>query len=108
MTASLGAGEAFDGFAEEIIAGHNDQVVVDFFFVENEVDVADGAEFVGIVGRTVVDDFEIQFGFFGAIVVSPFLKMVGELGVGDEVNAVHADGGDVVDDVFDHRLACDR
>jgi hypothetical protein len=73
-------------FAEQIVAGHHDQIVVHVLRFEDVMDVADGAEFVGVVGRAVVDDGEIQFGFGGAIMVRPFLKMAGEFGVGDDVN----------------------
>lgn len=97
--------EIFDALAEEVVASDDDEVVVHVFFFEDEIDVADGAEFVGVVSGAVVDDFEVKFGF--RVAVGPFLEVVGELGVGDDVNHVHADGGDVVDDVFDHRFAGD-
>ena len=39
----------------------------------------------------------------------PFLKMSGELGVGDDVNAVNlGDGHEIIEDMLDHRLARDR
>ena len=72
------------------------------------MDVADGAELVGVVGGAVVDDGEIEFGFGGAIMLRPFLEMAGELGVGHDINAVNAaDGREVVEHVLDHRLAGD-
>ena len=46
--------------------------------------------------------------FVRAIIVRPFLEMPGELGVGDDIDAVDAaDGREIVEDVFDHRLAGD-
>jgi len=72
------------------------------------MNVADRAELVGVVGRAVVDDGEIEFGFRRAIFLGPFLEMPGELVVGHDVDAVDpADGREVVEDVFDHRLAGD-
>ena len=51
---------------------------------------------------------KFKFGFGGAVMVRPFLEMAGELGVGDDVNAVNAaDGREVVEHVLDHRLARD-
>ena len=56
----------------------------------------------------VVDDGEIQLGLGGAIIVRPFLEMIGELGVGHDVDAVNpADGREIIQDVLDHRLARD-
>ena len=44
------------------------------------MDVADGTEFIGVVGRTIIDDGEVKFGFGGPIMVRPFLEMTGKLG----------------------------
>src|SRR5664280_2421033 len=72
------------------------------------MDVADGAEFVGVVGGAVVDDGEFKLGFGGVVTLRPFLKMAGELGVGDDIDAVNAaDGREVVEHVLNHRLARD-
>ena len=94
--------------AEQIVAGDHDQIVIHVLRFEDVMDVADRAELVGVVGGMVVDDGEIHFRFRRAIIVRPFLKMPGELGVGDDVNAVNlGDGREVVEDVLDHRLARD-
>ena len=72
------------------------------------MDVADGTEFVGVAGRAVIDDGEIPFRLCRAMAVRPFLEMIGEFGVGDDINAIDAaDGREVVEDVFDHRPAGD-
>jgi len=66
------------------------------------MDVADGAELVGVVGRAVIDNGEFKLGFRGAVLFRPLLKMAGELGVRNDINAVNAaDGREVVEYVLD-------
>ena len=100
--------EAGELFAEQIVAGHHDDVIVHFFTLKNQMQVADGAEFVGVVRGTIIDDGEIQFRFIDAVGVGPFLEMRGELGMGDDEHAVEAgNAGEIVEHVVDHRLARD-
>ena len=95
--------------AEQVVARDDDDVVVHVLGLQDEMDVADGAELVGVVGRAVVDDGEVELGLVGAVIRGPLLEVAGELGVGDDVNAVNAaDGREVVEHVVDHRLAGDR
>ena len=64
--------EIAEFFAEQIVAGDDDEVVVHVLRFEDIVDVADGAEFVGVVGGAVVDDGEFKLGFRGAVLFRPF------------------------------------
>ena len=54
------AAKIFEALAEEVVAGDDDEIVLDVFAREDEVEVADGAEFVGVVGGAVVDDGEVR------------------------------------------------
>jgi hypothetical protein len=70
------------------------------------MDVPNGAELVGVAGGSVVDDLEIERGLFPAIFFGPFGEMGNELLVGDDEHLVDVFYfGEVVDDVFEHRLA---
>ena len=100
--------EGFEGLAEEIVPGDDDDVVVELFAVEDEFEVTDGTEFVGVVGGSVIDDGEFDGGFGGAVLVGPGLEVGGEAVVGDDDDAIDAgDGGEVVEDVIHHGFAGD-
>jgi hypothetical protein len=76
---------------------------------QHEVDITNRTKLVGIVSRTVIDDGEFKLSLGRVILVSPFLEMVGELGVGDHVNPVDArDRREIIEHVLDHGLSRDR
>ena len=60
--------------AEQVVAGDDDDVVRHILRLEHEMDVADGAELVAVVGRPVVDDGEVELGFVGVVVRRPLLE----------------------------------
>ena len=98
--------ESLQRLAEQVVAGHHDEVAVHVFTVDDQVQIADGAKLVGVIGRTVIDDGEIEVRPGRAIVLRPFLEVAGELCVGHDIDPLEpADGREVVQHVFDHRPA---
>ncbi len=74
--------------AEEVVARDDDDVVVNLLLLQDEVQVADGSELVGVVGGLVVDDGELDAGAARAVILCPTLEVPGELSVGDDVDVV--------------------
>src|SRR5581483_629784 len=50
--------ESVKALVEQVVAGHDHHVVINLFTGQDEVEVADGAEFIGVIGGTIVDDGE--------------------------------------------------
>ena len=68
--------------------------------------IADGSELVRVVGRVVIDDGDLRPPAERAAAFGPALEVPGELAVGDDVDVVDLlDGREVVEHVFEHRLA---
>jgi len=94
---------------EKVIAANDDDVVVDFVFLQDEMRVADCAEPVRFVSALVVDGGKAEVQIGPVIAVGPLLEMARELCVGNDVRVIYsANGRDVVDDVLEHRLPRDR
>ena len=51
--------EVVERLAEEVVAGHDDEVVVDALALDHEADVADRAQAVVVARRPVVDDGDV-------------------------------------------------
>src|SRR5207302_1122559 len=47
-------------FAKEIVACHDDNIVVNLLPLQDEVQVPDGAQLIRIVSRTVIDNGELE------------------------------------------------
>jgi hypothetical protein len=45
------------------------------FSIKHQVDIPDGAEFVGIIGGTVVDDGKVELSFPGVVSIGPTLEV---------------------------------
>lgn len=77
-------------------------------FCTTKIDVADGAELVGVARGAVVDDGEGELRVRGVVGVGPLLEVGGELVVRDNEDLRDAgDGREVVNDPLHHRLAGD-
>src|SRR5690606_24725390 len=53
--------KAFQLFAEQIVSRDNDQVIIHILRFQHVMDVANRAEFVGVISGIVVDDGEVEF-----------------------------------------------
>src|SRR5436853_6708019 len=67
--------EPFQTVAEEIVSRNHDDVVVDPRLVNYQIQIANRAELVRIVGRVIVRDREAGVRMRGAINIGPTLKM---------------------------------
>ena len=95
--------------AEEVVASNHNHVIVNISIFQNQVQIADRAEFVVITGGVIVHHPHRR-GEVGEITTAgPILKMSRELFVGHDERLV--DGlyrPEAGQDMIDHRLAGDR
>ena len=83
--------ESTEALVEEVVTGHHDQVVVQILLFEHQVQVADGSQLVGIIGRSVVDHRESERVLGGfAIRLRPLRELACELGVAHHEHLVDA------------------
>ena len=103
------AGEPFQGLAEKIVSGDDNQIGVPQVLAGNDqIDITDGSELVGIVLGAVIDDLEVQLRLAAGVFVSPGLEIGGELVVGHHENILDLrNGRQIIDYPFDHRFAGD-
>ena len=77
-----------EALVEEVVTGHHDQIVVELFLFEHQIQVSDGPQFVGIIGRTVVDDRKTEGVLSGfQIGLRPLREVARELGIGVGVSS---------------------
>ena len=102
--------ESTEALVEEVVTGHHDQVVVQILLFEHQVQVADGPQFVGIVGRSVIDHRKSERVLGGfAVGLRPLRELACELGVAHHEHLVDApDRGQIIHDIVDHGFARDR
>ncbi len=98
-----------DGLVEEVVSRDYEKVgAFELFVVENEMNVSNGSELVGVAGRTVIHDGERQFRLLFYVFVGPSLKIRCEFVVRHDVNALDiGNRSEIVEDPLDHRLAGD-
>jgi hypothetical protein len=87
--------------AEEVVAGHDHEIVVDRPDLEDEDDVADRAQAVILALRAVVDDLDTAASL-------PLVELPGELRVGDEIARIEADRVKRVEQPVEHGAAANR
>src|SRR6267378_3880084 len=70
--------------------------------------IPDCTELIRIVSGAIVNNRKIKFCFCLTILIGPFLEMSRKFCVRDYVNAINpSDGGQIIQHIFDHRLARD-
>ena len=99
---------------EEVVTGDDHHVLIDRKLVDNELDVADRAEFICIVGRAVIDNDDRcgELAICDILLgtgLRPFVEVAGKAMVGYYCDPCYVrDGLDFICDVVDHGLRTDR
>jgi hypothetical protein len=101
--------EPFEGLTEKIVAGDDDNVIIDAGLPDHQVHVADRAQLVRIIGGVIIDRSDRQPRVARFVLIRPLFKMAGELLVRDDVDVIDfLDRLQTIKHVLNHRLAGNR